>query len=50
MLDADEVVALSTLREIQPVIRIGDVEKAVGPVTRQLLDGLRQLIQEETAR
>jgi branched-chain amino acid aminotransferase len=50
MLDADEVVALSTLREIQPVIRIGDVDKAVGPVTRQLLDGLRQLIQEETAR
>lgn len=50
MLDADEVVALSTLREVQPVTRIGGVDKQVGPVTRQLRDGLRQLIREETAQ
>jgi branched-subunit amino acid aminotransferase/4-amino-4-deoxychorismate lyase len=48
MLDADEVVALSTLREVQPVIRIGDVDKEVGPVTRGLVDGLQALIREET--
>ncbi len=50
MLDADEVIALSTLREIQPVVRIGDVAKEVGPVTRKLMAGLQQLIREETAR
>ncbi|MCP4306734.1 MAG: hypothetical protein GY926_03250 [bacterium] len=48
MLEADEVVALSTLREIQPVVRIGDVVKEVGPITRRLSDGLRDLIAEET--
>jgi branched-subunit amino acid aminotransferase/4-amino-4-deoxychorismate lyase len=50
MLDADEVVALSTLREIQPVVRIGDVAKDVGPVTRRLRDGLHRMIREETAQ
>lgn len=48
LLDADEAMALSTLREVQPVIRIGDVKKEVGPITRRLSDGLRRLIQEET--
>lgn len=48
LLDADEVMALSTLREIQPVDRIGDVEKPVGPVTRRLAEGLRDLIADET--
>ncbi len=50
MLDADEVVALSTLREVQPVTRIGDVEKAVGPITRLLIAGLQALIREETGQ
>ena len=50
MLDADEVVALSTLREVQPVTRIGDVEKDVGPITRQLIAGFAHLVEEETAR
>ncbi len=50
MVGADEVVALSTLREIQPVVRIGDVEKSVGPITRRLIAGLRDLIAEETVR
>jgi branched-subunit amino acid aminotransferase/4-amino-4-deoxychorismate lyase len=49
MLDADEIIALSTLREVQPVIKVGDVEKPVGPITRQLISGLRELITEETA-
>lgn len=45
---AEEALALSTLREIQPVVRVGDVVKDVGPVTRKLADGLRTLIAEET--
>jgi branched-subunit amino acid aminotransferase/4-amino-4-deoxychorismate lyase len=45
---ADEVMALSTLRELQPVVRIGDVNKVVGPVTRRLIDGLGDLIRRET--
>lgn len=48
LLDADEVVALSTLREVQPVTRIGDVDKEVGLVTRRLIAGLQDLIREET--
>ena len=50
MLDADEVVALSTLREVQPVTRIGDVDKDVGPITRRLVAGLQELIREETGQ
>ena len=50
LLDADEVMALSTLREVQPVTRVGAVEKEVGPITRRLQDGLLELIREETAR
>jgi branched-subunit amino acid aminotransferase/4-amino-4-deoxychorismate lyase len=49
MLEADEVIALSTLREVQPVVRIGDVLKEIGPVTRRLIAGLTDLIAEETA-
>ena len=50
MLDADEVVALSTLREVQPVVRVGPIEKDVGPITGRLSAGLRDLIREETGR
>lgn len=48
LLDADEVIALSTLREVQPVVRVGDIDKVVGPVTRRLAAGLAALIREET--
>ncbi len=50
MMDADEIVVLSTLREVQPVIRIGTVDKEIGPLTRQLIAGLQDLIAEETAQ
>jgi branched-subunit amino acid aminotransferase/4-amino-4-deoxychorismate lyase len=50
LLEADEVVALSTLREVQPVTLIGNVTKEVGPITRRLSGGLRELIREETTR
>ena len=49
MKQADEVIALSTLREIQPVVRIGDVTKDVGPITTRLKAELQRLIREETA-
>lgn len=49
MLAADEVMALSTLREIQPVTMIGDVGKQVGPLTKKLIAGLKELIRAETA-
>ncbi|MDJ0925301.1 MAG: aminotransferase class IV [Acidimicrobiia bacterium] len=49
MLAADEVMALSTLREVQPVVKIGDIEKEVGPLTKRLIAGLQELIREETA-
>lgn len=45
---ADEVVALSTLREVQPVVRVGNITKDVGAITRQLITGLRELIAGET--
>jgi branched-subunit amino acid aminotransferase/4-amino-4-deoxychorismate lyase len=48
MLAADEVMALSTLREIQPVVRIGEVTKEVGPITSRLIAELNRLIHEET--
>ena len=48
MVAADEIVSLSTLREIQPVVRVGDVDKEVGPITTRLVAELKKLIAEET--
>ncbi len=50
LLDADEVIALSTLRQVQPVTRIGDIRKEIGPITRQLMSGFADLVEEETAQ
>ena len=50
MEQADEVIALSTLREVQPVVQIGHVVKDVGSITRRLQVGLRDLIRLETGR
>ncbi len=49
MLAADEVIALSTLREIQPVVKIGEIEKMVGPLTTRLIEELQRVIREETS-
>jgi branched-chain amino acid aminotransferase len=40
---AEEVMAWSTIREIQPVIAIGDREWEPGPVTRQLAAAFSEL-------
>lgn len=40
---ASEVMALSTVREVQPVARVGDRSFAEGPVTRRLADALDNL-------
>ncbi len=50
LLDADEVVALSTLRQVQPVTQVGNIDKAVGSITRRLIAGFADLVNEETAR
>lgn len=45
---ADEVVALSTFREVQPVVRVGATTIDVGPVTAKLRAGFRALVDRET--
>lgn len=42
--DASEVLALSTIREVQPVIEVGELEWAPGPVTRRLADSFADAI------
>lgn len=49
MAGADEAMALSTFREVQPVTRIGDTVIEVGPITTKLREGLHDLIARETA-
>jgi branched-subunit amino acid aminotransferase/4-amino-4-deoxychorismate lyase len=49
MVAAAEAMALSTFREVQPVIRIGDTDLPEGSVTERLADGLTELIERETA-
>lgn len=50
VLIADEVMALSTFREVQPVDRVGDTVLPVGPVTKRLREAFRELVAAETAR
>ena len=40
---ASEVIALSTIREIQPVVMVGDREWAPGPVTGRIADAFNSL-------
>ena len=48
-LGADEAFSLSTVREVAPVARVGDVEFPSGPVTASLLGAFRDLVERETA-
>ena len=41
---ADEVMALSTIREVQPVVAVGDLEFAPGPMTEKLAGVFSALI------
>lgn len=45
--DADELMVLSTVREVTPVVRVGEVVKAAGPMVARLLNGFRSLVREE---
>jgi branched-subunit amino acid aminotransferase/4-amino-4-deoxychorismate lyase len=47
VLSADEMLALSTVKEISPVRRVDDKEFADGPVTAQLAKGFSDLVAEE---
>lgn len=49
LLDADEVFSLSTVREVAPVVRVGDVEFGSGSVTASLLRGFLTLVADETS-
>jgi branched-subunit amino acid aminotransferase/4-amino-4-deoxychorismate lyase len=45
--NADEVFVMSTVREIVPVVRVGDRRYNVGPVTKQLQAGFRDMVVAE---
>lgn len=47
VLDADEVTALSTIKEVSPVRRVDDREYPDGPVTAALAKGFGDLVAEE---
>jgi branched-subunit amino acid aminotransferase/4-amino-4-deoxychorismate lyase len=47
LLGADEVIAMSTTKDITPVTRIDHVEFAKGEVTTQLMDGFASLVAAE---
>jgi branched-subunit amino acid aminotransferase/4-amino-4-deoxychorismate lyase len=48
LLSADEAFSLSTVREVAPVVRVGDVEFPSGSVTESLLRGFHDLVAFET--
>ncbi|MBT8211949.1 MAG: aminotransferase class IV, partial [Acidimicrobiia bacterium] len=48
VLSADEVFVMSTVREVRPVIAVGDTSFDTGPVTEQLATGFRRLVVAET--
>jgi len=49
ILAADEVVALSTLKEVMPVTRVGDVGYGIGRRTTQLASAFRAVVRRELA-
>jgi branched-subunit amino acid aminotransferase/4-amino-4-deoxychorismate lyase len=49
MLGADEVVAMSTLRAVRPVIAVGDVAVDEGPIATKLNDLYDELVAAELA-
>jgi len=50
VLVADEVIAMSTVREVRPVGRVDDRTYPVGPVTRRLREAFAALVTEELGR
>jgi branched-chain amino acid aminotransferase len=49
VLAADEVLAMSTLREIRPIGRVDGRVFSVGSVTQELMAGFRELVATEIA-
>lgn len=49
VLQADEVFALSTLKEVAPVDRVGTTTFAAGPITNRLAAAFRARVEAETA-
>ena len=48
LLAADEVFVLSTVKEVMPVVAVGDTTFVPGPVTQRLGDGFDRLVAVET--
>jgi branched-subunit amino acid aminotransferase/4-amino-4-deoxychorismate lyase len=48
LLGADEVFVMSSVREVLPVIAVGDTTLAPGPVTARLREGFHRLVARET--
>ena len=46
---ADEVCALSTVKEVTPVVAVGETPMAPGPITERLADAFGALVAAETA-
>lgn len=42
--DADEVMAMSTVREIRPIVRVGGSQFEPGPITQELTERYRSLV------
>jgi branched-subunit amino acid aminotransferase/4-amino-4-deoxychorismate lyase len=49
VLAADEVVAMSTLKEVMPVSAVGDRQFAIGEYSTQLSTGFRAVVRQELA-
>jgi len=50
VLAADEVMVLSTVKEVLPVVAIDETSFAAGPLTTRLAEGYRKLIEAEARR
>ena len=48
VLAADEVFALSTVKQVRPIDRIGDDEIGTGPITRSLAGSFAEVVRSET--
>lgn len=49
LMGADEVFVMSSVREILPVVAVGDTALVPGPVTARLREGFHRLVARETA-
>jgi branched-chain amino acid aminotransferase len=49
LMEADEAFVMSTVKQVLPIVAVGDQTLQAGPVTQQLIDGFAALVATETA-